>query len=158
MVNKAQLIGNVGQDPQVTYLDSGVAVANFSLATNETYKDKEGNKQTRTEWHKIVAWRQLAEIIEKYVKQGSKLYIEGKIRTRKYKDKEGNERYTTEIYADQMVMLDSKGSGEGGQQKAQSQVEYFDDDGKGQPSSSMGDNGEIPEPDYDNGFDDGMAF
>ncbi len=111
-VNKVILIGNVGKDPEVRHLDSGVAVANFPLATSETYKNKDGQKVTNTEWHNIVIWRGLAEVAEKYVKKGNPLYIEGKIRTRSWDDKDGNKRYTTEIVADNMQMLGSKQSSE----------------------------------------------
>ncbi|PLX11904.1 MAG: single-stranded DNA-binding protein [Marinilabiliales bacterium] len=109
-INKVILVGNVGKDPEVRHLDSGVAVTTFPLATSETYRNKEGQKVTNTEWHNIVLWRGLAEIAEKYVKKGNPLYIEGKIRTRSWDDKEGNKRYTTEIIADNMQMLGSKQS------------------------------------------------
>lgn len=104
-INKVILVGNVGKDPDVRYLDSGVAVANFPFATSETYKNKNGEKVTTTEWHNIVLWRGLAEVVEKYVKKGSQLYLEGKIRTRSWDDRDGNKRYTTEIVADTMQML-----------------------------------------------------
>ena len=89
-VNKVILIGNLGKDPEVRYLDSGVAVANFSLATTESYKNKEGERVSQTEWHNVVLWRGLAEVAEKWLKKGSSVYIEGKIRSRKWEDKEGN--------------------------------------------------------------------
>ncbi len=108
MVNKVVLIGNAGQDPEVRHLDSGVSVANFNLATNETYKDKSGERVTQTEWHRIVLWRGLAEVAEKYVKKGELLYIEGRLRTRSWDDKDGIKRYTTEVYADSMKMLGKK--------------------------------------------------
>tara|TARA_B100000902_G_scaffold137256_1_gene135484 strand:- start:22340 stop:22762 length:423 start_codon:yes stop_codon:yes gene_type:complete len=104
-VNKVILIGNLGKDPEVKYLDSGVAVANFSLATTENYRNKEGEKVSQTEWHNIVLWRGLAEIAEKWLKKGSSVYIEGKIRTRRWEDKDGNARYTTEILGENMTML-----------------------------------------------------
>lgn len=104
-INKVILVGNVGKDPEVRYLDSGVAVCNFPFATSETYKNRNGEKVTTTEWHNIVLWRSLAEVAEKYVKKGSQLYIEGKIRTRSWDDRDGNKRYTTEIIADNMQML-----------------------------------------------------
>ena len=107
-VNKVILIGNLGKDPEVRYLDSGVAVANFSLATTENYKNKEGERISQTEWHNIVLWRGLAEVAEKWLKKGSSVYIEGKIRHRKWEDKEGNTRYTTEILGDNMTMLGKK--------------------------------------------------
>jgi single-strand DNA-binding protein len=107
-VNKVILVGNLGKDPEVKYLDSGVAVANFSLATSESYKNKEGERVNQTEWHNIVLWRGLAEVAEKWLKKGSSVYIEGKIKTRKWEDKDGNTRYNTEILADNMTMLGSK--------------------------------------------------
>ena len=107
-VNKVILVGNLGKDPEVKYLDNGVAVANFSLATTETYKNKEGERVSQTEWHNIVLWRGLAEVAEKYLQKGSNVYIEGKIKTRKWEDKEGNTRYTTEILGDNMTMLGKK--------------------------------------------------
>ncbi|HKK80942.1 MAG TPA: single-stranded DNA-binding protein [Prolixibacteraceae bacterium] len=103
-VNKVILVGNVGKDPDVRYLDSGVAVANFPFATSETYI-KNGEKVTNTEWHNIVAWRGLAEVAEKYIKKGKQLYIDGKIKTRSYEDKEGVKKYITEIFADTIQML-----------------------------------------------------
>ena len=102
------LVGNLGRDPEVRYLDSGVAVANFSLATTENYKNKQGEKVSQTEWHNIVLWRGLAEVAEKWLKKGSSVYIEGKIRTNKWEDKEGNTRYNTEILADNMTMLGNR--------------------------------------------------
>ena len=107
-VNKVILIGNVGKDPEIRHLDTGVAVANFTLATSESYVAKNGEKVTTTEWHNIVLWRGLAEVAEKYVTKGRQLYIEGRIRTRNYDDKDGNKRYITEIYGDTMQMLGSK--------------------------------------------------
>ncbi len=109
-VNKVILVGNVGKDPDVRHLDSGVTVASFSLATSETYRNKENQKVTNTEWHNIVVWRGLAEVVEKYVKKGDPLYLEGKIRNRSYDDKDGNKKYITEIIADNMQMLGSKQS------------------------------------------------
>lgn len=106
-VNKVILVGNVGKDPDVKYLDRNMAVANFTLATTERgYKTANGTEvPDRTEWHNIVMWNRLAETAEKYIKKGSQLYIEGKIRTRQWEDKDGNKRYTTEIYADTMQLL-----------------------------------------------------
>jgi single-strand DNA-binding protein len=107
-VNKAILIGNIGANPEVRSLESGIKTASFSMATSRKYKDKEGNYKESTQWHRVVAFRSLAEIIEKYIKKGSKIYIEGEIRYREYTDKEGIKRYITEIFADQMQMLDAK--------------------------------------------------
>ena len=108
MVNKVILIGNVGGDPTINYLDGGIAVARFSLATTETYNNKNGERVKQTEWHNIVLWRNLAQIAEKYVKKGMTLYIEGRLRTRAWDDQNGNKRYTTEIYGDSMQMLSRK--------------------------------------------------
>ncbi len=108
MINKVILLGNVGRDPEVRYLDNGVVVTKFPLATSETYTNKSGDKVTNTEWHNVVLWRKLAEVAEKWVKKGTPLYIEGKIRSRSYEDKDGNKRYITEIVADNMQMLGRK--------------------------------------------------
>ncbi|MGD0710608.1 MAG: single-stranded DNA-binding protein [Bacteroidales bacterium] len=107
-VNKVILIGNLGKDPEVRSLENGTKVASFSLATTESYKNKEGQKVDQTEWHNIVMWRGLAEVAEKYLKKGGQIYLEGKIRSRSWDDKEGNKRYTTEIIADTFTMLGSK--------------------------------------------------
>jgi single-strand DNA-binding protein len=107
-VNRVILIGNLGKDPEIRTLEGGVKVANFSLATTETYKGKNGEKVDQTEWHNIVLWRGLAEVAESYLKKGNSIFIEGKIRTRDWTDKDGNKRYTTEIIADNMVMLGSR--------------------------------------------------
>ena len=109
-VNKVILVGNLGKDPEVRYLDNGVAVANFSLATTENYKNKQGERVSQTEWHNIVFWRGLAEVAEKYLKKGDSVYVEGKLRTRRWEDKDGNTKYTTEILADNMTMLGNKRS------------------------------------------------
>lgn len=109
MANKVILTGNVGKEVELRYTGDGTAVANFSMATTERWKDKSGEKQEKTEWHNIVAWRQLAEICGKWLKVGSKVYIEGKIQTRSYDGKDGNKRYITEIVADQMEMLGAQG-------------------------------------------------
>lgn len=108
MVNKVILIGNVGADPDVRYLEGGTAVANLRLATTESYKNKNGEKVEQTEWHTIVLWRGLAEIVEKYVHKGMRLYIEQPLRTRTWDDQNGAKRYTTEIWADNMQMLSFK--------------------------------------------------
>ena len=108
MVNKAILIGNLGQDPEIRYTHSGAAVASFSLATTQKWKDKEGQQQEETEWHRITAWSRLAEICGEYLQKGSKVYIEGRLQTRKWQDKDGNDRYTTEIVAQEMKMLSGR--------------------------------------------------
>ena len=109
-VNKVILVGNLGKDPEVRHLENGASVANFSIATSETYKDKNGNRQEQTEWHNVVLWRGLAEIAEKYLRKGSQIYVEGKLRTRSWQDKDGNTRYTTEVVWDQMTMLGGRSS------------------------------------------------
>ena len=111
-VNKVILIGNLGKDPEVRYTPSGQAVANFSLATTEVGSSKDGNKQEYTEWHKVVAWGRLAEICGEYLSKGKQVYIEGRIQTRDWEDKDGIKRYTTEIVANQMLMLGSRDSAE----------------------------------------------
>lgn len=114
-INKVIVVGNLGADPETRYMPSGNAVTNVSVATSESWKDKTtGENQERTEWHRITFYNRLAEIAGEYLKKGSKIYIEGKLRTRKWEDKSGNERYTTEIIADQMQMLDSRGGAGGG--------------------------------------------
>lgn len=105
MVNKVILVGNVGKDPEIKYLESGVAVAQFSLATSESFKDKSGQRTSRTEWHNVVLWRGLAEVAEKYVKKGQMLYIEGKISNRSYDAQDGTKRYISEIVGSEMKML-----------------------------------------------------
>lgn len=107
-INKVILVGNVGKDPEIKHLENGTAVANFPLATSESYKNKSGEKVTNTEWHNITVWRGLAEVVEKYVKKGNQLYLEGKIKTRSWDDKDGNKRYTTDIIANNMEMLGAK--------------------------------------------------
>lgn len=104
-INKVILLGNLGRDPEIQNFENGVKKASFSLATSETYKNKDGNKTTQTEWHNIVLWRGLAEIAEKYLVKGKQVYLEGKIRTRTWEDKEGKKRYTTEIIADNLLLL-----------------------------------------------------
>jgi len=113
-VNKVILVGNLGKDPELRYTAAGVAVATFSLATSERYKDRNGEQQEKTEWHNIVAWRQLAEICGKYLQKGRQVYIEGRIQSRSYDDRDGNKRYITEIVADQMQMLGRVGEEGGG--------------------------------------------
>ncbi len=116
-VNKVILIGNLGKDPEVRYMPSGSAVTNVTIATSESWKDKQsGEQQERTEWHNVVFFNRLAEIAGEYLKKGSKVYVEGSLRTRKWQDKEGRDRYTTEIVAGEMQMLDSKGGGGGAPQ------------------------------------------
>jgi single-strand DNA-binding protein len=109
-INKVILVGNLGKDPEVRYMPNGNAVANITLATSETWKDKQsGEQKEQTEWHRVVFYQRLAEIAGEYLKKGSKVYIEGKLRTRKWQDKDGQDKYMTEIIADEMQMLDSRG-------------------------------------------------
>lgn len=107
-VNKVILIGNLGRDPDVQYLEGNIGVAKFSLATTETFKDKSGKLISQTEWHTVVLWRGLAELAQKYLHKGSLVYIEGRLRTRSWEDKEGNKKYATEIVGDNLVMLDKR--------------------------------------------------
>ena len=114
-INKAILIGRLGSDPEIRYTPSGVAVANFSIATSEEWKDKDtGDKQERTEWHRIVVWRRLAEICGEYLSKGRQVYIEGRIQTRSWEDRDGNKRYTTEIIANDVQFLGTRDMSEGG--------------------------------------------
>ncbi|CAG8999049.1 MAG: Single-stranded DNA-binding protein [Candidatus Celerinatantimonas neptuna] len=112
-VNKVIVIGNLGQDPEVRYMPNGGAVANITVATTEGWKDQQGQQQERTEWHRVTLYRRLAEIAGEYLHKGSKVYLEGKLQTRKWQDQQGNDRYTTEIIANEMQMLDSRGAGQG---------------------------------------------
>jgi single-strand DNA-binding protein len=113
-VNKVILVGNLGRDPEIRYMPNGNAVANVTLATTESWKDKQtGEQQERTEWHRIVMFRRLAEIAGEYLKKGSQVYIEGKLQTRKWQDNSGNDRYTTEVVANEMQMLGGRGGGSG---------------------------------------------
>uniref|UniRef100_UPI00404819DD single-stranded DNA-binding protein n=1 Tax=Roseivirga sp. TaxID=1964215 RepID=UPI00404819DD len=113
-VNKVILVGNLGKDPEVRHLENGRAVANFSLATSETYKNKQGEKVTNTEWHNIVLWSPIAEIAEKFLKKGNQVYIEGKLTTRSWDDQDGNKRYTTEVVGNNLTLLGTKSDGDSG--------------------------------------------
>lgn len=142
-VNKVILIGHVGKDPEVRYMPNGNAVANLTLATSESWKDKNtGENQERTEWHRVVFFRRLGEVVGEYVKKGSRIYVEGRLQTRKWQGQDGQDRYTTEIIADQMQMLDSRsgGAGDYGSSRAQ--------------DSDMGPSS----PPDDEGFDDDIPF
>ena len=137
-VNKVILVGNLGADPEVRYMPSGGAVTNITLATSESWKDKQtGQPQERTEWHRIVFFNRLAEIAGEYLKKGSKLYVEGSLRTRKWQGQDGQDRYTTEIVAAEMQMLDSRPGGQqgGGQQGGGSYPQSDYDQGAPQASS-----------------------
>lgn len=141
MINKAILIGNVGQDPEIRYtgdVNNGAKVATFRLATTERYRDRNGNLQEHTEWHNIVVWRNTADVVEKYVKKGTQVYIEGRIRTRSWDDQTGNKRYTTEIIADNLQLLgkksDNPGAQQGGYQAPAQQPAGYQQPGYAQPA------------------------
>lgn len=127
------IIGNLGQDPEVRYTQNNTAVATLSIATGERYKDSNGEWQERTEWHRVVAWGRTAEVCQQYLNKGSKVYIEGPIQTRQWEDKDGQKRYTTEIKALRMIMLDSQGGGGQGGNQSPSQAQ---NQGNSQPMSS----------------------
>ena len=146
-VNKVILIGNLGQDPEVRYMPNGGAVCNITVATSETWKDKNtGESQEKTEWHRVVMFRRLAEIAGEYLKKGSKVYLEGRLQTRKWQDQQGQDRYTTEIVADEMQMLDSRGGSA--------------DFTPSQPRTSAPQSQQKPQaaPPADNGFEDDIPF
>ena len=160
-VNKVILIGNLGQDPELRYTSSGTAVCNFSLATTESYKDRDGNQVENTEWHRIVAWARLAEICGEYLSKGRQVYIEGQLQTRQWEDKDGNTRYTTEIKAREMQMLGSRDggsdSGSGGDDYNQSRPQQRSSDNGGgrspQPARQS-----APADDYSFEPDDDLPF
>ncbi len=127
-LNKVMLIGNLGKDPEVKYMENNVALAKFSLATTESYKDKSGNQVQQTEWHNIVLWRGLAEVAEKFLKKGSKIYLEGKIKTRSWEDTNSVKKYTTEILGDNLILLDKKGDGSSGDSEAIDMSDIAPDD------------------------------
>lgn len=112
-VNRVMLIGNLGKDPDVQFLDGNIAVAKFPLATTETFKDRSGKLISQTEWHTVVLWRGLAELAQKYLHKGSLVYIEGRLRTRSWEDKEGNRKFATEVVGDNLIMLDKRTDGSG---------------------------------------------
>ena len=150
-INKVILVGNVGQDPETRYMPNGNAVTNITLATSETWKDKNtGEQQERTEWHRVTFYQRLAEIVAEYVKKGSKLYVEGRLQTRSW-EQDGIKRYATDIIANEMQMLDSRGSGGGGNyQPAQQQP--------AQQSSGGGSQAVAPAPADMDSFDDDIPF
>src|ERR1700760_2158488 len=135
-VNRVILIGNLGKDPEIQYLEKNISVAKFPLATTETHKDKNGKLISQTEWHIIVLWRGLAELAQKYLHKGSLIYVEGRLRTRSWEDREGNKKFATEIVADNLIMLDKRN--ESGQAA-----------GDDEPEFNSGD--DIPPPTDDNG-------
>ena len=132
-VNKVILVGNLGQKPEMRYTATQTAVANLSIATTESWKDKEsGENRDKTEWHKVVFFGNLAEIAEKYLDKGSSVYVEGKIQTRKWQDRDGNDRYTTEVLGNQLTMLGSKSSSDSSNQTDSSSNTPFPDDDSGE--------------------------
>ncbi len=151
-VNKVILIGNMGKDPDIRYMPSGAAAANCSIATSESWRDKNtGEMQEKTEWHNLVFFGRLAEIVGEYCKKGSKIYVEGRLQTRKWQDKNGNDRYTTEIVANEMQMLDSRGAG--GDYSSGGQSSY----GGGQQQSAPAQQQPAPAMANDD-FDDDIPF
>lgn len=150
-INKVILIGNMGQDPEIRYTTNGAAVANVTVATSESWKDKNtGEQQERTEWHRVVFFARLAEIVGEYLKKGSKVYVEGRLQTRKWQDKSGQDRYTTEIVANEMQMLDRRDGGSSGnfdQSRPPAQQDTGGAPGGG--SSGAGSTGGAPAEDFD---------
>jgi len=162
-VNKVILIGNVGSDPELKYTNNGAGVSNFSVATNESWMDKNTNeRQERTEWHRIVAWGRLAEICNQYLRKGSKVYIEGRLQTRSWEDQNGQKRYTTEIVVAEMQMLDSREDGAdggyGGGGYAQQQPAGGAQQGSPQGAPEGGHPSGAPEPPSFNDPDDDLPF
>jgi single-strand DNA-binding protein len=156
-VNKVILLGNVGKDPEIKFLPSGAAVANFSIATSDRYKDKAGEWQERTEWHNVAAFARTAEIVRDYVKKGSKLYVEGRLTTRSWDDKDtGKKVYRTEIMVNDLVLLSGRGDGEGGG----GSTSYGKSSGSSGGQGGSGSYDQRPAPDYgDTGItDDDIPF
>jgi len=133
-VNKVILLGNLGKDPEIRHLENGRAVTNFTLATSEVYKNKEGNKVTTTEWHNVVLWTPLAEVAQKYLKKGNQVYIEGKVTTRQYDDKDGVKRYVTEIVGREMTLVGGRPDGQNGSPSAQNESKSEEAPFVGQPA------------------------
>lgn len=159
-INKVILIGNLGQDPETRYAPSGTAITNINLATSDTWKDKQsGQMQERTEWHRVIFFNRLAEVAGEYLRKGSKVYLEGRLQTRKWQDQNGQDRYTTEIVANEMQMLDSRGdSMGGGQNYAQSNAgQSAPRPAPSQGSGQQGPSSPPPAPDMDS-FDDDIPF
>lgn len=156
-INKVILIGHVGGDPEVRYMPNGNAVATVSLATTESWKDKQsGEKQERTEWHRVVCFNRLGEIVGEYVRKGSRLYIEGSLRTRKWQDQQGQDRYTTEIVANELQMLDGKGAGAGPMDSASSAPSYSQNTNN-RPSTQAPSAAGIPQEAFES-LDDDVPF
>ena len=146
-INKVILVGNIGKDPETRYMPNGKAVTNFSVATSESWKDANGDKQERTEWHNVVLFEKLAEIAAEYLHKGSQVYIEGSLRTRKWQDKEGKDRYTTEIVGRDMQMLGGRGGAGSGESS-----------GGGRAAPERSSSNAAPPPSDDGGFDDDIPF
>lgn len=157
-INKVILIGNLGGDPEVRYTPSGNAVTNITIATSDSWKDKQtGQMQERTEWHRVVFFNRLAEIAGEYLKKGAKVYVEGALRTRKWQAQDGTDRYTTEIVVSEMQMLDSQGSGNAGGQRAQQQADAYqppaqNTGGAGAPAGGADFDDDIPFAPYQRGM------
>ncbi len=165
-INKVIIVGNLGQDPEVRYSANGSAIANVSIATTESWKDKQtGERQEKTEWHRVVFFSRLAEIVGEYLKKGSQVYVEGRLQTRKWEDKNGQDRYTTEIVANEMQMLGGRGGDAGGGGGygsgggGSNQRPPGGSGGRGGPSggSGGGGGGQAPANDFDD-FDDDIPF
>ena len=137
-VNKVILIGHLGKDPEVRYMPNGEAVANVSIATSENWKDKSGEKQEKTEWHNLVFYKRLAEIVGEYLKKGSQIYVEGRLQTRKWQTKEGQDRYTTEIIVNEMKMLGGKSSGSNSFEVVENERSEASGSRPSRPSASSG--------------------
>lgn len=158
-VNKVIIIGNVGQDPEVKFMPSGGAVTNVSIATSETWKDKTtGQPQERTEWHRVVFFNRLGEIAGEYLKKGSKVYVEGSLRTRKWQAQDGTDRYTTEIVASEMQMLDGKGERTASPQQNEQSGRVVTDFGSGHSEAGLSRAPIAPPPAGFNDFDDDLGF
>lgn len=163
-VNKCIIVGNCGQDPETKYTAGGAAITNLSVATSETWKDKQtGQIQERTEWHRIVFFNRLAEIAGEYLRKGSKVYVEGSLRTRKWQDQSGQDRYSTEIVASEMQMLDSRGDGRPAQQSARQsqsgqQGGYQAPPQQAPPQQAQGQSYAPPPPADPDSFDDDIPF
>ncbi|MGI9174980.1 MAG: single-stranded DNA-binding protein [Rhodothermales bacterium] len=160
-INKVILIGNLGQDPELRYTGSGTAVCNLRLATNESYKDSDGNLVEKTEWHSIVAWSRLAEICGEYLKKGSQVYFEGSLQTRQWEDREGNTRYTTEVKAREMMMLSGRGEGSDGSNEYDQRPQQRQQPSGGSPQQQQAQRQQQPqqqEDDYTFEPDDDLPF
>ena len=157
-VNKVIIVGNLGGDPETRYMPSGSAVTNFTVATNESWKDKQtGEQKERTEWHKVAMFNRLAEIAAEYLRKGSQVYIEGKLRTRKWQGQDGQDRYTTEIIADEMQMLGGRGGAGGGGSFGGGQQGGGQQGGGQQGGGQQGGGNAPPQPGPDD-FDDDIPF